>query len=31
MLRGTDLPPPDRTGAPWRSRFVTLVFEVPGP
>lgn len=31
LLRGTDLHPPEKPGAPWRSRFVTLAFEVPGP
>lgn len=31
LLRGTDLQAPEQPGAPWRSRFVTLAFEVPGP
>ena len=31
LLRGTDLRPPEKTGEPWRSRFMTLAFEVPEP
>ncbi len=31
LLRGTDLRPPEKTGEPWHSRFMTLAFEVPEP
>jgi hypothetical protein len=31
LIRGTDLRPPERPGEPWRSRFMTLAFEVKPP
>lgn len=31
LIRGTDLRPPERPGDPWRSRFMTLAFEVMPP